>query len=1111
MKYLPPFPPLRHCVRRRLADFSACAVISFATLFLNHQVFAQCPFNVSGASTATAANDGLLLVRVALGLRDSTLIAKVVTSATPEAIIAGMASTEPRIDVNGSGAFDETDAAIIVRYLMGFRNDALIHGGASAGALRKTGSEIQNFIDDQCVATALPTRKKLSVMKTEQMAQNNGGVFISVLDDVEIDQEGIDLAWLEIQGTLICADKNLSVSSRWIIVHGGKFQCGTALNPFNKNLTITLTGASSNDVALGAGMGTKVLGAMHIGAQLRLFGEDRKGWTQLGANAAVGATSITLKETIPTWRAGDKLVIAPSTFDAEDYDLVTITSISGSAVNFTPALTKPHWGTLQTYDGKTLDQRAAVGLLSRNIVIQGDAQSETAKFGGHIMSMVNANVQLSGVELRKMGQRGRFGRYPMHWHLANDRANDFVRNSSIHSSFQRAVVVHGTNNVTVEGNVAFDITNHAYVWAEDGNEVGNKFLRNLAVFNKNPTEAQFAFPSPNNNLHGNSTQSEFRSASFWGRNFSNTIIGNIAGGSIDGFGFFFDRFSPSTLGNTEGTGLVFEDNVAHSNYRPGASGVAGEIYPEATLGHGLMVTTSLNQSTDHLFKRFTSYKNYGGAWLEDRNTQLKDSILADNGVGTYILRGVIDNVSYVNKTANTLGNDELPPKGGFAAARRAAIVVPSSHGGARAPVIVDARAVGYTASDEFGYVIDQGDLAYSNRVDGLQMIPNGKPFGMHEDITIEYGFTDNGVNDAKGQLSGDGIATTWASRRSPIVSSSCRSDIVVYNFACPQSNLLMFRHLNAPRRFWLVEDSGEMHGVGQPWAFDANMSNENSAWIKSGTKYELVREQDPGANDVDLRIDPSLGRWVELVMRASAAPSKFTLNAANVSNAGSLATMRASSTTAYFYDGGTRKLHTKLVGASTTQAITINANWEITAAADTGRAPATVSALTAGTKLSYFNSVQSLRLRQTIPSGAPASTSSSNDTQMTYATTKPRIPAGLGGTTVFSGYLNAATSGAYKISPAGVAGNLDVYIGNVWVTGTYDNRPTVLGSPALNDGDYPETGKVWLKAGWHPITVVFARDPALYTSYSNFDPQFALSWAPFANSTRSYVNVFRTP
>ncbi len=579
------------------------------------------------------------------------------------------------------------------------------------------------------------------------------------------------LAGLTINGELKIVDSRLdpSLSSRWIMVHG-TLAAGTEAAPFSKKLTITLSGTDKTQSLMG--MGTKLIGVMG-GGKLQLHGENRMSWSQLAQTVSTGATSLTLKDDASSWRAGDRLVIAPSGFDADEYEIVTINSVAGKTVNFQPALKHAHWGVLQTFEGKTLDQRAAVGLLTRNILIQGDADSDAVNFGGHIMAMQGASSKISGVELYRMGQRGLKGRYPFHWHLAGDLTQgDYFKNNAIHDSFQRAVVVHGTNDALVEGNVAFNITNHAFVWAEDGNEVRNKFLRNLAVFNKNPTEAEFSFPVQNP-LFGNSGQSEFRSASFWGRSFNHTIRGNIAAGSEDGFGFFFDRFSPNNQGITEGVGLIFEDNIAHSNYRPSANGVAAEIYPEATFGHGLMVTSGLGEVTTHNFKRFTSYKNYGGAWLEDRSTQLQDSIVADNGTGIYIHRGVINGVVIVGKSANTLGNEEIPPKGGFGSNAKGAIVVPSSHGGARAPVILDATVVNH---DDAAYVVDVEDLGYGARVEKLKLVNTPKPAFFHEFNPYEYTFDPHGLEDRTGALNA-GQPTIWAKRRSPLVSASCQSNV----------------------------------------------------------------------------------------------------------------------------------------------------------------------------------------------------------------------------------------------------------------------------------------------------------------------------------------------
>jgi hypothetical protein len=420
--------------------------------------------------------------------------------------------------------------------------------------------------------------------------------------------------------------------------------------------------------------------------------------------------------------------------------------------------------------------------------------------------------------------------------------------------------------------------------------------------------------------------------------------------------------------------------------------------------------------------------------------------------------------------------------------------------------------IGFTAADEFGYVVDVGDFAYSNRVEKLQMIPSGKPVGLREDVPIEYGFTDAGINDAKGALSGDGVATTWVSRRSPIVTAQCRSDIVAYNYACPQSNLLMFRYINAPSRWiWMVEDSGETHGLGQAWTFDAQVRHENAAWIKSGSKYEIVRDADATTGDTEFIIDPAAGRAVELVMRAGASPSRFTVNASPVSTAGSLTAMRAAATSSYFYDSATRKLHMKLVGAASAQNVVITAPWELTAASEVGRDSRTPTGLTPGFKLAYFNSAAPNVLRHGIPTTTPQSTSSANDPQLLNSATLSRIPSGSNDTTVFTGYVNAASAGFYKMSAPAIAAHVDVYVGNVWVTGSRDNRITVLNQPGLSDADFLETGKVWLKAGWHPISVVVARDNATYGTYNNFPPQFWLMWGILSSNTKTFANIFRTP
>jgi cell migration-inducing and hyaluronan-binding protein len=59
-------------------------------------------------------------------------------------------------------------------------------------------------------------------------------------------------------------------------------------------------------------------------------------------------------------------------------------------------------------------------------------------------------------------------------------AGTYVRASSVHDSLFRAITLHGTQGVLLEGNSAFDIAGHAY-FLEDGAEWGNTLRGNLGM------------------------------------------------------------------------------------------------------------------------------------------------------------------------------------------------------------------------------------------------------------------------------------------------------------------------------------------------------------------------------------------------------------------------------------------------------------------------------------------------------------------------------------------------------------------------------------------------------------------------------------------------------
>jgi hypothetical protein len=115
----------------------------------------------------------------------------------------------------------------------------------------------------------------------------------------------------------------------------------------------------------------------------------------------------------------------------------------------TPVQVWSHYGEIETYGGRSIDMRTEVGLLSRNVVVQGDWSSQHSQHGAHIMLSSPGNNSLTGrfsnVECRFCGQAFKLGRYPIHFHMVGEVYASYVSNCSVHDTFNRAVTIHGVH------------------------------------------------------------------------------------------------------------------------------------------------------------------------------------------------------------------------------------------------------------------------------------------------------------------------------------------------------------------------------------------------------------------------------------------------------------------------------------------------------------------------------------------------------------------------------------------------------------------------------------------------------------------------------------------
>ncbi|MDQ3987493.1 MAG: right-handed parallel beta-helix repeat-containing protein [Actinomycetota bacterium] len=431
------------------------------------------------------------------------------------------------------------------------------------------------------------------------------------------------LGGLQIDGTLAFAEKNLSLTSEWIMVHG-TLRIGKKADPYRRRALITLTGDKGDPDVMG--MGTRFLGVM--GGNLELHGRKTKGWTTLGSTARRGHRTITLAEA-PGWRPGDRIVVASTDYWSRHYEQRTVTRVSGRSIELDEPLDYMHWGELQPYGAEVVDERAEVGLLTRNIVIRGTDASSSDGFGGHVMVMEGGRARVEGVEFENMGQANMLRRYPVHFHMEGRAPDSYLRRSSIHHSFNRCVVVHGTNELTIKGNVCFDHVGHGF-FLEDGAERDNVIAGNLGLGTR----------GTGNGL----LPSDRRPATFWITNPDNVVKDNVAGGS-EGFGFWYALPEhPTGLSNRQDiwprrTPLgEFSGNVAHSNGDTGLNvddGPGPDGRTDSSWYKPVSDPTNPNSApvVAH-FEAFTAYMNRDrGVWLRGENHVVTGAVLADNRAG----------------------------------------------------------------------------------------------------------------------------------------------------------------------------------------------------------------------------------------------------------------------------------------------------------------------------------------------------------------------------------------------------------------------------------------------------------------------------------------------
>jgi cell migration-inducing and hyaluronan-binding protein len=488
---------------------------------------------------------------------------------------------------------------------------------------------------------------------------------------------------LTINGKLSFADnKDLELTTEWIMLHG-ELEIGTEKSPHTRKATITLTNNVKDEDIAGMGPNDKVdRGIMLMGGTLNLHGTTKNTWTKLSTTAAAGSNSIQVLNAAG-WKVGDEIVLASTDFNPRQAERRTISVISGNTITLNEKLEYMHFGKI-TFD---VDERGEVSMITRNIKLQASADAEQSFYGGHVMAMATSKMFVEGVEFNRMGQNLTLARYPIHWHLVGDAQGQYIKNASIHDTYNRCVTVHGTNFLRIENNVTYNTVGHCF-FLEDGAEHGNEFVHNLGIQTKChtskecvPTRLAAAGESENFDdrqavrANGQASKdvllpSDNTVATYWITNPDNTFRDNVAAGS-DSNGFWMS-LPEHPQGKFEGTELSaqtwprrtpfkeFKGNVAHSNYdgfmfdrninANNTFGVTGNAHmPKEN------PADANSKTVETVFEDLTSYKNRNGAiWGRGEMHVFRNVKVADNAMGYTHASGSAGRDPFTSKVVDSL-------------------------------------------------------------------------------------------------------------------------------------------------------------------------------------------------------------------------------------------------------------------------------------------------------------------------------------------------------------------------------------------------------------------------------------------------------------------------
>jgi hypothetical protein len=230
----------------------------------------------------------------------------------------------------------------------------------------------------------------------------------------------------------------ITVDTHYWLILGGYVEIGTHERPYESNVVITIHGERYSSIEMPM-IGNKFIAVMNTDApkyefipgrhipgpdvgHLEIHGKPRqRTWTYIDSTIHVGQMYFLTTEPVD-FAPGDRLIItsteiptdtSPSGYGFEE--VIVAENIDGYNISVTLPFEYIHRSEIHSVselENRTFHMRCSVGLLSRNIIIQGDdVYSAKQLFGVHTIAFMSGIYRFENAEIRHCGQAFSFGRY----------------------------------------------------------------------------------------------------------------------------------------------------------------------------------------------------------------------------------------------------------------------------------------------------------------------------------------------------------------------------------------------------------------------------------------------------------------------------------------------------------------------------------------------------------------------------------------------------------------------------------------------------------------------------------------------------------------------------